>query len=92
MLTSLKIIIVLTVTVLLQMTILPSYIADPFKPNLLIIVVTYLGLRGGGKEGVIAFGLGLLQDCYSGVYLGLNGFSYLAPIQEMERFRKLSNN
>jgi len=77
MLTALKIFIVLTATVLLQVTILPAYLADPFKPNLLIIVVTYLGLKTNRSGGVIAFALGLLQDCYSGIYLGLNGFSYL---------------
>jgi rod shape-determining protein MreD len=77
MLSFLKIFTVFTATVLFQVTLLPAYIADPFKPNLFIIAVTYLGLKGGGKGGFIAFGLGLLQDCFSGIYLGLNGFSYL---------------
>ena len=77
MISSLKIFIFITATILFQVTILPAYIADPFKPNLIIIVVTYLGLKGGRNGGFIAFGLGLVQDCYSGIYLGLNGFSYL---------------
>jgi rod shape-determining protein MreD len=73
----LKIFILITAALLLQVTILPSYIADPFKPNLLIIVVAYVGLKAGRIGGILAFGLGILQDCFSGIYLGLNGFSYL---------------
>jgi rod shape-determining protein MreD len=64
--------------VLLQMTLLPGYLKNPFQPNLLIILVVYQGLKephrfGGGA----AFCLGLIQDSFSGLYLGLNGFSYL---------------
>lgn len=77
MLKFLKILILITAAVLLQVTILPSYIADPFKPNLLILVVIWLGLNTGRSGGFIAFALGILQDCFSGIYLGLNGFSYL---------------
>jgi len=78
MLTALKIFLFITAALLLQVTILPAYFADPFKPNLLIIAVTYLGLKTGRGGGFIAFGLGLLQDCFSGIYLGLNGFSFLS--------------
>jgi rod shape-determining protein MreD len=78
MLTALKIIIFITAALLLQVTILPSYLADPFKPNLLIIAVTYLGLKTGRGGGLVAFALGLLQDCFSGIYMGLNGFSFLS--------------
>ncbi|HEX9024809.1 MAG TPA: rod shape-determining protein MreD [Geobacteraceae bacterium] len=77
MLDSLKFILIVVVALLLQVTVLPSYLADPFKPNLLIIIVVYLGLRGGTLGGVLAFLLGILHDSFSGVYLGLNGFSYL---------------
>jgi rod shape-determining protein MreD len=78
MLTALKIIVFITAALLLQVTILPSYLADPFKPNLLIIAVTYLGLKTGRGGGLVAFALGLLQDCFSGIYMGLNGFSFLS--------------
>lgn len=74
----LKIVILISASLLLQVTILPAYLADPFKPNLLIIVVTYMGLKTGRMGGLLAFGLGILQDCFSGIYLGLNGFSYLS--------------
>ena len=62
---------------LLQMTLLPRYLQDPFQPNLMIILVVYLGLKqphrfGGGA----AFALGIIHDSFSGIYLGLHGFSY----------------
>ncbi len=61
-----------------QITLLPAHIMDPFKPNLLIIVVAYLALKGTNQAGAgMAFLLGLVQDCFSGIYLGLNGFSFL---------------
>ena len=64
---------------LIQVTILPAYIADPFKPNLLIVVIAYLGLRDGGWPGALmAFFLGLTEDCVSGLYLGLSGFTFLS--------------
>lgn len=63
---------------LLQMTLLPRYLLDPFQPNLIIILVVYLGLKMPHRlAGVAAFGLGLLQDSFSGIYLGLHAFSYL---------------
>ncbi|HTP65294.1 MAG TPA: rod shape-determining protein MreD [Geobacteraceae bacterium] len=77
MIRSFKIFIIVFTALILQVTILPYYLADPFKPNLLIIVVAYMGLNSGRTGGVLAFILGLLQDCFSGIYFGLNGFSYL---------------
>jgi len=63
---------------LLQVTLFPAYLRDPFKPNLLVILVAYLGLRQQSPMGgVVVFLLGLLQDCFSGLYLGLNAFTYL---------------
>ncbi|MFZ3209121.1 MAG: rod shape-determining protein MreD [Geobacteraceae bacterium] len=75
----LKLPVLIALTLILQVTLLPAYLSDPFQPNLLNIWVVYLGLRG--KEirfsGALSFLLGLLQDCFSGLYLGLNGFSSL---------------
>lgn len=63
---------------LLQMTLLPYYFQDPFQPNLIIILVVYLGLKLPHRfGGIAAFSLGVLQDSFSGIYLGLHGFSYL---------------
>jgi rod shape-determining protein MreD len=74
----LKIFAVFAVALLLQVTVFPSYLADPFKPNLLIVIVACLGLRVPGRLGAcLAYSLGFVQDCFSGLYLGLSGFSYL---------------
>lgn len=62
---------------LLQMTLLPRYLQDPFQPNLLVVLVVFLGLKMPHRfAGLAAFGLGLLQDSFSGIYLGLHAFSY----------------
>ena len=78
MIAYLKITGVVLAACLLQMTLLPRYLLDPFQPNLLIVLVVYLGLKMPHRlAGVAAFGLGLLQDSFSGIYLGLHAFSYL---------------
>lgn len=60
------------------MTLLPRYLLDPFQPNLIIVLVVYLGLKAPHRlAGLAAFALGLLQDSFSGMYLGLHAFSYL---------------
>lgn len=78
MLIYVKFIVYIVVALLLQVTLLPAYLRDPFQPNLLVTIVAYVGLRKQPPlGGVIAFLLGLLQDTFSGLYLGLNGFTYL---------------
>jgi rod shape-determining protein MreD len=63
---------------LMQMTILPRYLQDPFQPNLIIILVVYLGLKLPHRfAGLAAFALGIVQDSFCGIYLGLHAFSYL---------------
>ncbi|WP_243371947.1 rod shape-determining protein MreD [Geotalea sp. SG265] len=72
--------------VLLQTTIFPRYLLDPFHPNLLVILVVYLGLRSKSRFGSLAaFSLGLLHDCFSGIYLGINGFSYLCIFHALHK-------
>ncbi|WP_183355316.1 rod shape-determining protein MreD [Geomonas silvestris] len=74
----LKIVGLVLAAVLLQMTLLPRYLQDPFQPNLIIILVVYLGLKLQHRFAALAaFSLGLLQDSFSGIYLGLHAFSYL---------------
>jgi rod shape-determining protein MreD len=64
---------------ILQSTIIPAFIADPFKPNLLLVMVVYLGLRATRLGyALAAYGIGLVHDTFSGIYLGLNAFAYLA--------------
>lgn len=78
MTTYLKIAGLVLVAVLLQMTLLPKYLLDPFQPNLIIILVVYLGLKLPHRaSGIAAFALGVLHDSFSGIYLGLHAFSYL---------------
>jgi rod shape-determining protein MreD len=64
--------------VVVQVAVLPVHIATPFKPDLLLIIVVYLALRGSFQAGTpLAWLLGLLNDCFSGIYLGLNAFAFL---------------
>jgi len=64
--------------VVVQAAVLPVHIATPFKPDLLLIIVVYLALRGSFQAGTpLAWLLGLLKDCFSGIYLGLNAFTFL---------------
>jgi rod shape-determining protein MreD len=78
MMQSLKITGWIVAALILQMTLLPKYLLDPFQPNLLIILVVYFGLKMPHRfGGIAAFALGVLQDSFCGIYLGLHGFSYL---------------
>ena len=68
----------LLAAIVLQMTLMPRYLLDPFQPNLMLIAVVYLGLKLPHRlAGFAAFSLGLLQDSFSGIYLGLHAFSFL---------------
>jgi len=69
---------VLLTVVALQASVLPCYLDSAFKPDLLLVLMVYLALRmPTGVSLPAAYGLGLLKDCLSSVYLGLNGFSFL---------------
>jgi rod shape-determining protein MreD len=79
MIRHLKFILFVYAALLIQVAFLPLYLADPFQPHLLIIVVVSLGLQEEGWHGgALAFLLGLLEDSFSGIYLGLSAFSFLA--------------
>lgn len=71
--------IVLVMTgIIFQYVLIPAHIADPFKPNLLIILVVYIGFRSAFRVGAVSsFLLGLLHDTLSGTNFGLSGFSFL---------------
>ena len=82
----LKILMIVYGALLVQVTVLPGYLADPFQPNLLVIVIVYLGLREGGWiGGLLAFLIGLVGDCFSGIYLGISAFSFLAIYLAMRK-------
>jgi rod shape-determining protein MreD len=69
----------LVLIVLLQVSLLPTWLEDPFKPNLIIILVCYLALREEGTlvGAFFTYFSGLLQGVFSGLYFGLAGISYL---------------
>jgi len=63
----------------LQFAVIPLLIADPFKPDLILVMVVCLGLRAAGWWVVpLSWLLGTLQDSFAGIYPGLNGFAFLA--------------
>jgi rod shape-determining protein MreD len=69
---------IVLLAVMLQASVIPVYISDSFKPDLLLIVTVYLALRGSFKVGSpLSWFLGLLKDIFSGLYLGLNAFVFL---------------
>ncbi len=73
-----RLIFLVIVSIILQTAFFPDHLADSFKPDLLIIFVVYMGFRGRilwGGAG--CFLLGLVQDSLSGLFFGLNGFSFL---------------
>lgn len=68
----------LLTVVALQASVLPYYLDPAFKPDLLLVLMVFLALRMPTSASLpAAYGLGLLKDCLSSVYLGLNGFSFL---------------
>jgi rod shape-determining protein MreD len=65
-------------TVVFQAAVLPVYLDTHFRPDLLLIFTVFFALRGSFQSGTpLAWGLGLLKDVFSGVYLGLNAFTFL---------------
>lgn len=68
----------LVLAVVLQTSVLPVHLAGPFKPDLLLVAMVYLALRSPVAPGaLLAWTLGLIKDVFSGLYLGLNAFSFL---------------
>lgn len=69
---------VVLVALVLQVTVIPVFIIPAFKPNLLLLAMVYLALHVSfGVGAPLAWGIGLLQDLFSGLFLGLNAFSFL---------------
>jgi len=64
--------------ILLQTSVLPNYLVSLYKPDLLLVLMVFLALRAPITTSLpAAYGLGLLKDCLSGFYFGLNAFSFL---------------
>lgn len=78
MITSLKWLLLITAMVLFQTSIQFHYLNSFYKPDLLLIVMVILALRAPVAVCFpAAYSLGLLKDCISGLYFGLNGVSFL---------------
>ena len=74
----LKGVVLVVLLVLLQTSVLPQYLSTLYKPDLLLILMVFLALRAPVATSLpAAYTLGLLKDCLSGLYLGLNAFSFL---------------
>jgi rod shape-determining protein MreD len=72
--------IVLTLCLLasLQVTLLPANLENPFRPNLTLVLVVWLAMRGRPLSAPIATALlGLFHDSFSGLYLGLSSLTFL---------------
>lgn len=64
--------------ILVQAALAPRLLPLHLTPDLLLILVIYLGLyRPGVSGGLTAFMLGLLQDSFAGCSLGLYGLVFL---------------
>ncbi len=60
----------------LQTTLFSKIPINGAKPDLILIIVSYLSLAKGAETGsVLGFLLGLLQDILSGVFLGSNALA-----------------
>jgi len=63
---------------LLQTALLPTFCPDPFKPDLLLLLVVYLGLHEGPwRGGALVYLIGWMYDGVAGVFPGLHGYVLL---------------
>lgn len=64
--------------ILLQAVVLPPLFPAGVKPDLMLLLTIWIGLRESPwRGGVLVYGLGWLYDAYAGIYPGLHGFVLL---------------
>ncbi len=64
--------------IVLQSSLLPLGLVEMFKPDLLLVIMVLLALRLSYGVGIpLSWFLGTVKDVFSGLYLGMNGFSFL---------------
>ncbi len=64
---------------LLQTTIFPAFVPAALAPNLLLVLVVYLGVHQYDAWGALgAFALGYFLDTFSGTLLGVHAFAFTA--------------
>lgn len=65
-------------SIVVQASLLPVFIRSSFKPDLLLVIMVFIALRGSfGSGAPLSWTLGLLNDVCSGLYLGLNAVTFL---------------
>jgi rod shape-determining protein MreD len=65
------------VSMLLQTVVFPVLLPASLAPNLLLVLVVYLGVQQLGAPGALgAFVLGYFLDTFSGTLLGLHAFAF----------------
>ena len=65
-------------SIVIQVSLLPVFVRPSFKPDLLLVIMVFLALRGSLETGApLAWLLGMLSDVFSGLYLGLNALVFL---------------
>ncbi|MFZ4855707.1 MAG: rod shape-determining protein MreD [Desulfuromonadaceae bacterium] len=69
---------IIIASIAVQVSLLPVFIRPPFKPDLLLVVMVFIALRGSFEAGApLAWILGMLNDVYGGLFLGLNAATFL---------------
>lgn len=65
-------------SIAIQVSLLPVFILPPFKPDLLLVIMVFIALRSSFETGApLAWLLGIINDIFSGLYLGLNAATFL---------------
>ena len=78
MIRNIAVLLALVLAVVLQTSVLPVHVSNAFKPDLLLVAMVFVALRGPVAQGaLLSWFLGLIKDVFSGLYLGLNAFSFL---------------
>ena len=66
------------VALVLQVAVLPVFLRPSFKPDLLLVIMVFIALRTSFEVGApLSWLLGLFNDVFSGLYLGLNAITFL---------------
>jgi rod shape-determining protein MreD len=64
--------------IVVQVSLFPVFIRPSFKPDLLLVIMVFIALRGSFELGApLAWILGILDDVCSGLFLGLNAATFL---------------
>lgn len=65
-------------SIICQVSLFPVFFYKPFTPDLMLVIMVFLALRASFKVGApMAWLLGMLDDIFGGLYLGLNAAAFL---------------